>query len=170
MKCKTVTIAICLLLVSGINAQTLSEGIKLFKYERPAAATGILRAELSKNPADIEALYWLARVQLASDAVVRQNEIPVIPDNLRDQPWAKVTQGIILLTSGDTLQPGTLFAQAVGTARKKNPAIQLAIAEAMIDAPKGNILYALNLLNEAEKRDRKNPAIFLARGDAYRIL
>lgn len=157
------------ILFTGISfGQTTVEGVKQFRYEKPAAAEQTFRQVLEKNPSDLEAIYWLARISLATNLPGIAVSVPPVPDNLKEQPLAKVVEGINLLKQGDTLRSMNFFNEAIGKGRKKDPAIQLAIADAVISAPLGNLTYALNLLEEAEKRDKKNPQIFIAKGDAYR--
>lgn len=168
MKNKILLSAISLLFMCISYAQTTADGIKQFHYERPGAATQTFMQVLAKNPSDLEALYWLSRIKLAAVPSDKPIELPSIPDQLKEQPLAKVIQGILSLSQGDTIRSMELFNKAIGTERKKDPAIQFAIADAVIDAPKGNLPYAMELLTEAEKKDKKNPWLFIARGDAYR--
>jgi tetratricopeptide (TPR) repeat protein len=168
MKLRSTIAVIGCLWAGGLLAQGAREGIKMLRYERPASAATLLQNAVKQNPQDIVASYWLARVQLASDSPFNSNTALVIPENLPDVPLAKVTKGIILLKKGDTIQAKEFFNQALGNAKKKDPAIEIAIAEANIEADNGNTAYAFELLADAEKRDKKNPAIFMARGDAYR--
>jgi tetratricopeptide (TPR) repeat protein len=157
------------IIFTGISfGQTTVEGVKQFRYEKPAAAEQTFRQVLAKNPSDLEAYYWLARIALATDSGGKAIFVPRVPDNVKAQPLVKVVEGIISLKQGDTIRSMNLFNEAIGTGRKKDPALQLAIADAVIDAPRGNLSYALALLEEAEKKDKKNPQIFIARGDAYR--
>jgi tetratricopeptide (TPR) repeat protein len=168
MKFRLTVAMIGFLWAGNLFAQATAEGIKMFRYERPASATSILQNVLKQNPQDITASYWLARVQLASDSSFSSSMEPVIPENLQEVPLAKITKGIIQLKKGDTIRAREWFNQALGTSKKKDPAMEIAIAEANIDAAHGSMVYALELLADAEKRDKKNPAIFMARGDAYR--
>jgi tetratricopeptide (TPR) repeat protein len=168
MKNKIHLLAVCLLSIGISYGQSTAEGVKQFHYERPEAARQTFVQVLTKNPSDLEALYWLSRVKLVADSLGKPIEFPSIPDQLKEQPLAKVIQGILSLSQGDTIRSINLFNEAIGTGRKKDPAIQFAIADAVIDAPKGNLLYAMGLLDESEKKDKKNPWLFIARGDAYR--
>ena len=170
MKNRFYSLFVCLLLAGSTFAQTTAEAVKQFHYEKQASAAQTLQQVLAANPTDIEAYYWLSRVQLVADTNADNPSFPVMPENLKTQPLAKVVQGILLLKQGDTVQAKNLFTEAIGNTRKKDPSIQLAIADAVIDAPNGNLNYAMELLDEAEKKDKKNPSIFIARGDAYRKL
>ncbi len=50
----------------------------------------------------------------------------------------------------------------------KDPATLLAVARANIESKNGDAGWAIELLNKAVKRDKKNAEIYLALGDAYR--
>lgn len=54
--------------------------------------------------------------------------------------------------------------------KEKNAEILAAVAQAQIDADAGDGQYAIDLLNKAIKRDKKNAALYVALGDAYRKL
>lgn len=165
----TVLALATIILIAG--AQTIDEGRKLFEYERYRSAIDVLKKVTAANPQDINGWYWLTRSQLAAgykdSATLSVEQIPV---DVRSQPLGKVIQGAILLHKEDSMASIQLFTEAIGTKRKKDPIIQLAVANAMIDAPKGNLLKAIELLKEAAERDKKNTWIFLSMGDAYRKL
>lgn len=165
----TVLALATIILIAG--AQTIDEGRKLFEYERYRSAIDVLKKATAANPQDINGWYWLTRSQLAAgykdSATLSVEQIPVA---VRSQPLGKVIQGTILLHKEDSMASIQLFTEAIGTKRKKDPNIQLAVANAMIDAPKGNLLKAIELLKEAAERDKKNTWIFLSMGDAYRKL
>ncbi len=153
------------------GAQTIDEGKKLFEYERYQSAIDVLEKVTATNPQDINAWYWLTRAQLAAghkdSATV---SLEKMPGDLKSQPLGKVIQGAILLQKEDSMASLQLFTEAIGTKRKKDPSIQLAVANAMIDAPKGNLFRAIELLKAAADRDKKNTWIYLSMGDAYRKL
>jgi tetratricopeptide (TPR) repeat protein len=164
-----------LLFVSGIMGtifgQTTSDGIKAFHYERLTSAEKILNQVVTQNPSEINAWFWLVRTCIVKgDFAKAETALSSIPNNLQGQPLYKVIQGAISLNKGDTLAAKTDFDMALGSSRKKDPAIQLAIAEINTDAAKGNIIYALELLDDAAKKDKRNAAIYAAKGDIYRKL
>jgi hypothetical protein len=152
-------------------SQTVGEGIRLYDREKFASASAMLKQVLMANPSDIKAGFWLMRSYLSMGALSQASGVPTqVNETVRTEPLYKVMEGMTALQKGDSLTAQSYFLAALGDSRKKDPAIQLAIAQAQIDADRGNLYYALELLNEAERRDRKNPAIYIAMGDAYRKL
>lgn len=150
-------------------AQTLTEAIKDYRYERYRSAEEKLKELTTREPAQSLNWYWLVRATLAQNDLTKADAyFSALPVSVKEQPMSKVTDAYLSLFKGDSVKAQALFTAALGTSRKKSPEVQLAIAEANIDAPKGNLFYALEILAEAGKKDRKNPAIYMAIGDAYR--
>jgi tetratricopeptide (TPR) repeat protein len=171
MKIKILSCLMLIFWISNAMSQTTAEGIKQFNYERYQTAVETLQKVTTKDPSQTEAWYWLIRACFAKgEKQLAETSCKAIPENLHTQPLYKVIRGMIELESSDTVQAYSSFQSALGTGRKKDPFIQEAIAEVNIDAEKGNLNYALSLLNEAEKKDKKNPVIAINKGDAYRKL
>ncbi|MBW0159817.1 MAG: tetratricopeptide repeat protein [Sediminibacterium sp. Gen4] len=165
------TVCTLMAIVLTAGAQTVDEGKKLFEYERYRSAIEVLKKTVMANPQDVNGWYWLTRSQLAAgykDSA--ESSIQQMPADIKTQPLGKVIQGAFLLQKEDSLASLQLFMEAIGTKRKKDPAIQLAVANAIIDAPKGNLYRAIELLQDAADRDKKNTWIYLSIGDAYRKL
>jgi len=155
----------------GVFSQTTGEGIRQYDREKYASAAQIFEQVVTANPSDLQGWYWLTRAHYANrQPVLVEKALARIPAGLQNQPLYHIIKGSFLLQKADTLSAQTAFATALGDARKKDPAIQLAIAQAHIDADTGNLYYALDILERAAKRNGKNPAIYLAAGDAYRKL
>lgn len=163
-----------LLMVFGatdINAQSVEEAKKLYSYERYNSAVRTLQQVTSTNPQDINAWYWLINSYLAAEHIDSATlSLSQMPAELKAQPLGKVIEGAVSLHKNDSIAAMDLFMEAIGTKRKKDPAIQLAVGRTIVDAPKGNLLTAINILEEAAKKDKKNTMIYLAIGDAYRKL
>ncbi|MES2005269.1 MAG: tetratricopeptide repeat protein [Bacteroidota bacterium] len=152
-------------------AQSLQDATRLYRHERYTSAENSLLQLTRQNPQQIEPWYWLVRAELAKNEKDKAvHTLKSIPTQLQGQALYKVLEGSIALENIDTVKALAAFTDALGNAKKKDPAIQLAIAEANIDANKGNLLYAIDLLTEAAKKDKKNPAILIAKGDAFRKL
>ncbi len=168
---RTIVTAILLIAAGSLFAQDAKSGETLYHYERYNSAIQTLKKSITENPADLTSWYWLSKSQLAADQADSANlTIQQLPQTIAEQPLAKVIKGELLLNKGDSIAAWTMFNDAIGTKRKKDPFIQWAVARALIDAPKGNLIQALSLLEEASKRDKKNPAHAIAAGDAYRKL
>lgn len=171
MKTRLAIVFFSFSLFGTVFAQTTAEGVKQFMYERYNSAKETLKQATVKNPSETESWYWLIRTCFAKGEKKQATSyFTTIPANLHDQPLYKVTEGMMALEKADTLKALSSFQAALGNSRKKDPAIQIAIAEVNIDADKGNIAYALDLLNEAARKDKKNPAIYIDKADAYRKL
>lgn len=167
----TIVLAILLIATGPLFAQQSEQGKKLYSYERYGSAIQTLQKSITENPADISGWYWLVKSQLAAGYTDSAHlTMQQIPATLSDQPLIKVLRGELLLHKSDSVNAWTQFNEAIGTKRKKDPTIQLAVARAMVDAPKANLSQAIALLEEAAKKDKKNAAIHIAIGDAYRKL
>jgi tetratricopeptide (TPR) repeat protein len=163
--------ATLLIATSPLFAQQTEQGKKLYSYENYGSAIQLLKKAVAENSSDISGWYWLIKSQLAAGyADSAALTLQQIPASVTEQPLAKVLKGELLLQKNDSVNAIALFTEAIGTKRKKDPAIQLAVARAIIDAPKGNLVQAIALLEDAGKKDKKNADIYIAIGDAYRKL
>lgn len=151
------------------HAQSLADAIKAFRYERYQQAEQTLKQLTRQEPTQIANWYWLVRTALTrNDTTGATAYAGAIPAELKEQPYYKVIEGSIALAKGDTVKANTDFETALGTGKKKDPFVQIAIAEAEVGEEKGNLGYAFTLLTEAARKEKKNPVIFLTSGDAYR--
>lgn len=169
MKMRLLTFLFASIVTTSLFAQTLDDGKKLFSHQRYQSAKETFRKLTGQQPNDAFAWYWLVRsdfeLNLVADAKVQFAKMPA---EIKESPIGRVTQGFLQLLNGDTVAAKQSFETAIGNKRKKDPAIQLAVAEANIEAPGGNLAYAIATLEEAAKRDKKNPEIYTSVGDAYR--
>lgn len=141
----------------------------MFDREKYASASDLLEKTVSLNPADLAAWNLLYRSYKEAGEPVKAAAIADrIPADQRNQPLYQVIKGAALLNTGDSIAARDLFNAAIGDARKKDPAIQLAVAQALTESKYGNYPWAVQLLEAAVKRDGKNPDLYLAMGDAYR--
>jgi len=163
--------AMFLIATGSLFAQLTNQGKLLYSYERYGTAIQTLKKTVTEHPEDLNALLWLVKSQLAAGYTDSATySLSKLPAAIMEQPMAKVIRGELLLHKGDSINAQVLFNEAMGTKRKKDPYIQWAIARAMVDVPKSNLLKAINLLEEAGKKDKKNADIYIAIGDAYRKL
>ncbi len=171
MKARLTIIGFAILLAGGVFAQTTEEGIRQYRYERYTSASNTLQKVITQSPGDINAWYWLVRsYQQDNEPAKAELTFTKIPYTLFDNPYYHIIKGRLQLQKGDTVMAAKEWVAALGTARKKDPAIQLAIAEANVELDKGNLNFAISMADEALRRDNNNPAIYMAKGDAYRKL
>jgi tetratricopeptide (TPR) repeat protein len=159
-----------LLMVPGfLQAQDLDQARKSIYYEKQNSAVKILHAALKSQPANVDAWYWLSQALYESGQ--QQKFIDTFrfaPPQITDEPVYKIIQGEILLKNGKKDSASLYFNQALKATKQKNAFVLSAIANAHIEEKTGDGNYAIELLNKAIKRDKKNPALYTMLGDAYR--
>lgn len=149
-------------------AQSKEEGYKQLYYKRYQSAENTFREVVQQNPGDAEAWYGYARAIWLKDKAEKARErLQSAPASLANEPWFQVAYGAVLLNTNKKDSASFYFNKALDQTREKNASILLAIARANINSKNGDANYAIDLVNKALKRDKKNPALFTALGDAY---
>jgi len=169
-------VVVFLLSIPFIKAQTIEEAKKDIYYERYQSAKQILQAIIAKANASPDATYWLGEVYLKQGKVEAANVILTDAVKIyleqnrskKDYPLLFIGHGHMLLDSGLTTQARTEMEEILNETKYKDAQALLAAARANIDSKNGDLPWAIELLQKAEKKDKKNPEIFLAYGDAYR--
>ena len=158
-------------LSSALFAQTVDEAKSHLYYGRANSAAGVLHKVVAANPSHAGAWYWLsvAEGEREKRAELR-SAIAGAPANIVNDPWFQVAYGNLLMQEGKVDSAALYFNRALDETRSKDADILLAIARAHISVPEGNNAYALELLDKAIKRDKRNPELYMAKGDAYRNL
>ena len=152
-------------------AQSVEEARAHLYYGRHNSAAEVLQNVVKANPVDAQAWYWLSVAQAEREKPTElRGAIAAAPASLAGDPWFGVAYGSLLLQEGKVDSAAHLFNQAINETREKNPDILIAIARAHVEAPQGNATYALELLEKATKRAKRNPELDLVKGDAYRKL
>jgi len=169
-------LVIVLFLCTGFGfAQSIEEGKKHIYYERWESAEDHFRNLITSDPGNLEAYYWLTKVLFAKNDIEGaknlQKQLNVFrATNSKEEvlPLNKVTSGELLLHEGKSQEAKVVFDKVLDETRNKKPEVLIAIAKAYLDVKSTEYPYILELLNKAEKRDKKNPEIFALRGDVYR--
>lgn len=152
-------------------AQSLQEAKKMMYYERYISASDLLRNTIKADPRNTEAWYLLTRCYLKDDKITSfWDSIPSVPVDLENSPYIACAKGDVLLRYGKKDSAAVFFNTALAQIKEKDPAILSAVAIAHIHSDSGNAVYALDLLSKAIKLDKKNPALFIEQGNAYRRL
>ena len=169
---KKLTFAICLLFVmGGLRSQSTVEAYRLLYYQRYEGAAHLLQSIIKADPNNAEAWWLLTRTYL------HNGKTDIIRDSLRLLPAGNANAPLILCAYGQVLLQDhkkdsamLCFNKALEETKQKDPKVLLAIALAQQDAPEGDANYAIDLLNRAIKRDKHNPELYVAMGNAYRKL
>lgn len=166
-------IAITFFLMGGSKAQSIAVAQKMLFYGRYDGAAHQLHALLQTDPSNTEA-WWLL-----SQVYVHQHRLPALQDTLRNlpaavrqQPMALCSEGLLFLVKHQKDSAASRFNEALGETKQKDPHVLLAVATANETDPADttDARYAIQLLNKAIRRDKHDPRLYVALGDAYRRL
>lgn len=150
-------------------AQSVEDGHRNLYYERYQSAADNFEP-LWKQQGNAEALYGLTIALLAQEQTEQARSVVnnATQAAVQEQPYYKLALGTLLLYEGKTTEAHSNFQQALEETKEKDPAILSAVAKAHIDAKNGDPNYAIELLQKAIKRDKKNAMLHVYLGDAYR--
>jgi tetratricopeptide (TPR) repeat protein len=166
-----------LLISSGLKAQTVQDGINHLYADRFKSAIGVFEKLIAANPNNIEATYWLGQAYFDMDEYAGSRKIMARQlyekalQTSANAPLLLVGMGHVELKEGKTNEARQKFESAITmtkTRKGDDPVILNAIGRANVDAKQGDLPYAIQKLEDAVKRDDKNPDIFLNLGNAYR--
>lgn len=158
-------------------AQNIDDARRNFYYQRYETAKEILHAILlNANGAADEAAYLLGEVYLkqkhtdSAYLVMERAKNKVNEGNISydKAPLTVIGWAHVLLDTGDIADARKLMEDVLQATKYKNVPALLAAAKANTDSKNGDMPWALQLLEKAQKRDKKNAEIYLAKGDAYR--
>ena len=150
-------------------AQTLQDAKKLMYHERYSSASELLRNSIKTDPRNTEAWYLLTRCYLRDDKIASfWDSIPAVPAGLENSPYIECAKGDVLFHHGKRDSAAVFFNAALDQSNQKDPAILLAVAIAISGPTPEMRSYALNLLVKAIRLDKKDPALYVEQGNAYR--
>lgn len=165
------TILVTCLMATNLwaTAQTVEEGKQFLEYERSTSAATTLHGVIQKEPTNAEAWYWLAQAYMQQDNNAKGwDSLSKANADLHNHPVFKVAQGHLLLAQGRIAEAQPYFEAAIDATKEKDPFILAAVARANIDSKAGNYTYAIELLDKAIKRDKRNADLHILLGNAYR--
>ncbi|MDZ4795462.1 MAG: hypothetical protein SGI83_14370 [Bacteroidota bacterium] len=178
MKKTTVTFLVAgLLLVSGLKAQTVQEGITHLNAGRVKTATSVFDKILAVNPNNIEAIYWQGQSYLDLDEIAgaRVKSARVIYEkglqSSANAPLLLVGLGHVELLENKASDARQKFETALTMTKTKkgdDPAILAAVGRANVDAKTGDFNYGLEKLKALTDKGEKNADAFVLLGNAYR--
>ncbi len=173
MKKTTITfLTAWLLLVTGLQAQSIQEGMNHLYAKRQKSAADVFQKLLATNPNNIEAIYWLGQAYFNMDdnAAARQLYEKALSTN-GSAPLVLVGIGHADLLDNKHNDARQRFEAALAAGRTKkgdDPVIQTAIGRAIVDSKTGDFNYAIQLLLAAHAKDPKNTETLIQLGNAYR--
>jgi Flp pilus assembly protein TadD len=167
------TLLICSLLIGFIVArgQSLDQGNTHLYYERAISAENTFHQLLKQDPDNGMAWLGLDKAYVLNDSLSKAADtLRLAPVSVQTDPYFIVAMGYILLQQNKKEEAAKYFDQALSDTRGKDGDILSAIADAHIDAKEGDANYAIEQIQKALKKDKKNAALYVKLGDAYRKL
>jgi tetratricopeptide (TPR) repeat protein len=161
-----------LLLITGLKAQTIQEGMNHLYAKRDKSAAEVFNKLLATNPNNIEATYWLGQTYFNMDdnTAARQVYEKALATN-GSAPLILVGIGHADLLDNKMNDSRQRFEAALTASRTNkgdNPVIQTAIGRAIVDSKTGDFKYAIELLKAANLKDPKNTETLIQLGNAFR--
>lgn len=166
---KKIFLFICLSAgLSTLSAQPLNQGKQYYYYQRYTSAESFFHDHLKEQPADAEAWLWLTKSYIQQDKLKNASDsLSLIPQSINNDPYYLVAKGSITLGMKEESEAMTYFNRAIDLTKGKNSAIMNSIAEAHVDAEKGNTSYALEVLQRGLKKDKNNASLYVTMGNVY---
>src|SRR5690348_6933245 len=163
----------CITIVNSVFAQNIDDGKKFLDYERFTSAQNVFSKLVAANPNDAEATCWLGQTYIQDDShpdtaaakALYQKALQATPN----VPLLMAGMGEIQLMQGDKTGARNTFETAIGLAKKKDVAeVLTAVGRANVNTKDGDPVYAIEKLNLAADKDKKDASIQILLGDAYR--
>lgn len=160
-------------LMLNLPAQTLDQAKHFMYHEKWNSAEDVLKKIL---PAQPDAYYYLGEVYLAENkdqeaGTLLQKALDLEEKNSfseKDHPLIKVAYAHWLLNQGKKDEAGKKIDDLLSATNYKDADLLMAAARIYINSPNSDIPKALDLLEKAKKRAKKNATVYLLMGDAYR--
>lgn len=154
-----------------LQAQSLDAGKKFFYYQRYQSAEVAFHDQLKQTPENAEAWLWLVKSYAAQNETRQAiDSFKLAPASLKEEPYYMLASGTVQLLNNNPAEARQLFEKAIDETKGKNATILGLVAEANVEAEKGDVNYAIEVIGRAIKRDKNNPALHTALGNAYRKL
>ena len=178
MKKTTITFLVsALLIISGLQAQTVQDGKNHLFAQRYNSAVSTFEKMLATNPNNIEAIYWLGQTYLESEeimaariATTRQLYEKAM-QSTNSAPLVIVGMGHLDLLANKASDARQKFETALTMTRTKkgdNLDIVNAVGRANTEAKSGDFNYAIEKLQAAADKGEKNAETLVLLGNAYR--
>ncbi len=162
------SLAICVIAVSGLSAQTLNDAIKQTRNEQFESAEEIYKKLIQAQPNNGDLYFYYGENFFKNENLAMANEMyQTGADVNATNPLPYVGLGKVQWYEGKQTEAKANFYKATTLASGKNATVLLKIADAYINADKKNLPEAFTLLATATKLEPKNPEVYLLTGDAY---
>jgi tetratricopeptide (TPR) repeat protein len=173
---KTLFVTVFILTCFFVSAQTLAQAEKEIYYNRLETAKSALQLIIAQENAPPDAWYWLGEIYLKQGKIKEANVIlseaiktfTAKDLSKKNNPLIFIGMAHALMDSGLTGIAKNQIDEVLKEGKYKDPVALIAAAKANIDSKNGDLAQALEFLKLAEKKDKKNPELYLEFGEAYR--
>ena len=160
-----------LVMLNTTTAQSVQHAVSMLNKERLGSAASTLHQIMKNQPENIHAWYWLAQTYLKQNRISElKDTLLKMPGGVVSSPLVRAVNGQIFLVENKQQQAKEQFDLALKDTKHKDPAVLRAIAYAHFASDSGKASEALDLVNKAIKRDKKNPELYILLGDINRKL
>ncbi|MES1224739.1 MAG: tetratricopeptide repeat protein [Bacteroidota bacterium] len=154
-----------------LNAQTLEDAKKQFYYEKFESSLQTFQQLIKQNPDNGEAWFGLMKSYFALKKPEKITDtVKYAPPSVMNDPYFKIVLGANQLQQNRKEEANAIFNNVLEETKKKNAGIVSAIAWTQLNVPNGDPHILLPQLNEAIKKNKHNPELYVLLGDAYRKL
>jgi tetratricopeptide (TPR) repeat protein len=154
-----------------VLGQNVTDARQSLYYDRYNSALNTLQTILKQEPDNAEAWYLLSQAYLESGKTqLFRDTFRLASQIVTGDPFGMIVKGQLLLQDGKKDSAQVHFDAAIKKTRSKDPVVLSSVARAHISEKSGDGAYAVELLQKAIRRDKKNAALFTMMGDAYRKL
>jgi tetratricopeptide (TPR) repeat protein len=158
-----------LFMMGGLEAQSIAGARQLLYYERYDGAAHLLQSLLHTDPSNAEAWWLLTQVYLHwNKAAAIHDSLLLMPATVNQQPLALCAYGHVMLAQHKKDSADLCFNKALTDTKEKDPVVLLAVAKGYQDIDSANAAYAVDLLEKAIKKDKRNADLYVSLGNAYR--
>jgi tetratricopeptide (TPR) repeat protein len=165
-------LALFLFMGNFLFAQSIDDGKKFLNYERYTSAQDVFSKLLATNSNNVQAAYWLGQTYIqnqdspdtAAAKALYQKTLQANPN----APLIMVGVGEVELMEGNTNDARNRFETAISLTKGKDAEVLAAVGRANVDTKAGDGPYAIDKINQAIGRDKKNSQLQIELGDAYR--
>src|SRR5688572_21205939 len=165
---KITTGFILILFTLAASAQDMEQGRHQLYNERYVSAAKTFETVLQQHPGNDEAIFHLTK------ALIQQNKNSEAGKILLDfqhsmlaKPFYKAAYGYWLLTQEKKDSATIYFNHAIDETKRKDIGVLSAIAYANINTEAGDPAFAVSVINDAIRRDKKNATLYELLGDAF---
>ncbi len=177
MKKVTLVIVIVNFFLLKVFSQSVEDAKRYIYYERFNSAKNTLSAIINSSSSTPEAWYLLSKMYLDenkndSAEIIINKAFETFGNNInpKNDPLLFMAKAYLHMQQGKIADARKEMEDVLNAGRYKNVDALMAAASANIENKNGDANWAIELLQKAAKRDKKNAAIELLLGDAYRKL